>query len=101
MRFVCPKLDAWVELYEKIDGLLKKLDVPDIPPPTPLTFDEWSSFTDDEKEEQWMLFFGWLETRQLEFLADFADEEWYVTGVQYIDNGGSSSLPPYGKDPLF
>jgi hypothetical protein len=83
MRFVCPKFDAWVELYEEINRLLKKCSASDIPPPAPPTFEEWLSFSDDEKALQWSFLYGWLEARELEFLADLGDEEWHLTGVQY------------------
>ena len=101
MRYVCPKLDAWVELYERINEALKRCCEPDIPPPpAPPTFEEWSSFSDDEKEIHWMLLFGWLEARQAESLADFSDEEWYITGAQYINDDGSFKHFPFPRDPL-
>jgi hypothetical protein len=99
MRFICPKFDAWVEIYEQADQLLKRCGVRDVPPPVPPTFEEWASITDEEKELQWNLLFGWLEARHIESLADIGEENWYVSGVQYVVQDERLGHGPYGRDP--
>ncbi len=100
MRFVCPKLEVWSELYERIDQICTNAGCLGVPPPVPASPGAWASLSNDDKEHEWALMFSWLEEHHALFLADFADAEWYVAGAQYVDEPDSSSHSPYKLDPF-
>ena len=43
---------------------------------------------------------AWLDSHDLTGWADFPDYDWYITGVEYIDEPGTYNHSPYGKDPI-
>jgi hypothetical protein len=100
MRFVCPKLEVWSELYRNINKVWRKVGCIGAPPPVPPSSDAWASLSDDEKEYKWGRMFSWLEQNDAEELAWFSDAEWYVVGAQYIDQPDSSRHSPYKINPF-
>jgi hypothetical protein len=96
MRYVCPRLEVWMDIYEKT-----KCIVPGSPPPCPPTPDQWAASTDEEKSTKWELTMTWLEEYDLDHYFQPGEGDWYVTAVQYINRGNGTANPfPYGKDPL-
>jgi hypothetical protein len=95
MRFVCPKLEVWFEIYSKAKALIPS----SCPPPPPCT-DRWSSLSDEAKQLKWSLMVNWLESHGIEcFVEELCDSDWYITGVQYINNDPRINPCPYGRDP--
>ena len=100
MRFVCPKLEQWIIVYIMMHDAWTEAGCPGLPPPIPPTTDMWASTTDDEKECRWGVMLEWLNGLDVAACIDFADSDWYVTRVDYIDESCSSRHSPYGRDPL-
>lgn len=81
MKFVCPKPQPWLAIYDSLKAAWASAGSNGTPPPFPLILNGWMFSSDFDKHVRWLDTIKWAEDHSLSYLipAIKADDKYEVS----------------------